>query len=46
MVIPEERDGKTGDAPSLARDSTPANETVSSRKGAAEKVQEQKVEEP
>ncbi|XP_064605253.1 DNA repair endonuclease XPF-like [Liolophura sinensis] len=43
MVIPEERDGKAGDAPNLARDSTPASETVSSRKGAVEKPQEQRV---
>ncbi len=33
MVIPEEREGKLPEDPSLARDLTPANQTVSSRKG-------------
>ena len=38
MVIPEEREGKLPEDPSLARDLTPANQTVSSRKGGLQMV--------
>ena len=33
MVVPEERDGKLEDDPSLSRDTTPANRTVNTRHG-------------
>ena len=33
MVVPEEREGKLEDDPTLSRDATPANETVNTRKG-------------
>ena len=39
MVIPEEREGKTDDAPDLARDSTPANATTNTRKGGVNEKQ-------
>ncbi|XP_071117720.1 DNA repair endonuclease XPF-like [Haliotis cracherodii] len=43
MVIPEERDGKLEDDPNLARGTTAANETVSSRKGGTVKEVQQRV---
>lgn len=41
MVIPEERDGKMEDDPNLARDTTPANATVNTRKGGLHLTQSQ-----
>lgn len=45
LVLPEGIDGKTGDHPDLIRGSTPANETVDSRKagGQQRKLEDQKV---
>jgi len=44
MVIPEEREGKTGDDPWLARDAAaPATAAVSTRKGGYERHVQQKV---
>ena len=42
MVIPEEREGKTEDDPVLSRDTTPANDTVNSRKGGIQAPKQQK----
>lgn len=41
MVIPEEREGKMEDDPNLARDTTPANATVNTRKGGLHLTQSQ-----